>query len=107
MHVTYTSRPGGVSGEAPRGSITSEGASYTTQKRHKRSVQSADHLGGLRYVRSSEGGGRWNCSSHPGPEEEEDQTTPQGSFLRDTQYVHEAYVTMYIAEERNKNIAQV
>jgi hypothetical protein len=32
-HVAYASRPGGVSGEAPRGSITSEGASYTTQKR--------------------------------------------------------------------------
>jgi hypothetical protein len=27
--------------------------------------------------------------------------------LRDTQYVHEAYVTIYIAKERNKSIAQV
>jgi len=52
-----------------------------------------------------DGGGR-NCSSHPGPEEE-DQAAPQGPSLRDTQYVHDAYVTMYIAKERNKVIAQV
>jgi hypothetical protein len=76
------------------------------QKRHKRSVQSADRLGGLRYVRSSGDGGQWNCSSRPGPEEK-DRAAPQGPSLRDTQYVHKAYVTMYIAKERNKGIAQV
>ena len=37
----------------------------------------------------------------------EDRAAPQGPSLRDTQYVHEAYVTMYIAKERNKSIAQV
>ena len=31
----------------------------------------------------------------------------QGASLRDTQYVLGAYVTMYIAKERNKSIAQV
>ncbi len=51
-------------------------------------------------------GGRLNCSSHLGPEEE-DRAMPQGPSLRDTQYVHEAYVTMYIAKERDKGIAQV
>jgi len=71
MPDTYTSKPGRISGEVLRGSITSEGASNMTQKRHKRSVQSADRLGSLRYVRSSEGGGRWNCSSRPGLEEED------------------------------------
>jgi hypothetical protein len=63
-------------------------------------------LGGPRYVRSDVDGGRRNCSSHPGPEEE-DRATPQGPSLRDTQYVLGAYVTMYIAKERNKSIAQV
>ena len=51
-------------------------------------------------------GGRLNCSSHLGPEEE-DRAMPQGPSLRDTQCVHEAYVTMYIAKERDKGIAQV
>ena len=58
------------------------------------------------YVRSDVDGGQQNCSFHPGPEEE-DRAAPQGPSLRDTQYVHEAYVTMYIAKERNKGIAQV
>jgi len=73
MHVTYTSRPGGVSGEAPRGSITTEGASYTTKR----------DISGLRYVRSSGDGGRENCSSHPSPEED-DKVTTQRTSLRDT-----------------------
>ncbi len=32
---------------------------------------------------------------------------PQGPSLRDTYYVLGAYVTMYLAKERNKSIAQV
>ena len=56
MPDTYASKPGRIYGEVPRGSITSEGASDMTQKRHKRSVQSIDRLGSLRYVRSSEDG---------------------------------------------------
>jgi len=51
-------------------------------------------------------GRRKNCSSHPGLEEE-DWAAPQGPSLRDIQYVHEAYVTIYIAKERSQGIAQV
>ncbi len=51
-------------------------------------------------------GGRGNYSSCPDPEEE-DQATPQGPSLRDIQYVLGTYVTMYIAKERDKSIAQV
>jgi hypothetical protein len=50
-------------------------------------------------------GRQQNCSSHPSPEEE-DWAAPQGPSLRDIQYVHEAYVTIYIAKERNKGIAK-
>ena len=35
------------------------------------------------------------------------QVRPQRTSLGDTQYVLGAYVTMYIAKERNKSIAQV
>jgi hypothetical protein len=63
-------------------------------------------LGGSCYVSSDVDSGRRNCSSHP-CSEEEDQASPQGPSLRGTQYLHEAYVTMYIAKERNKDIAQV
>ncbi len=35
------------------------------------------------------------------------QVCAQGPSLRDTQYVLGTYVTMYIAKERNKSIAQV
>jgi len=51
-------------------------------------------------------GGQGNCSSCPDPEEK-DQAAPQGPSLRDTQYVLGAYVTMYIAKEREKSITQV
>jgi len=51
-------------------------------------------------------GGQGNYSSHPDPEEE-DWAMPQGASLRDTQYVLGAYVTMYMAKERNRSIAQV
>jgi hypothetical protein len=59
-------------------------------------------LGGLCYVCSDMDG----FSSRSGLEEE-DRAAPQGSSLRDTQYVHEAYVTMYIAKERDRGVAQV
>ncbi len=52
------------------------------------------------------GGGQWNYSFRPGPEEEH-QAAPQRASLRDTQYVLGDYVTMYISKDRNRSIAQV
>jgi len=49
-------------------------------------------------------GGQGNYSSHPDPEEE-DWAMPQGASLRDTQYVLGAYVTTYMAKERDRSIA--
>jgi hypothetical protein len=42
----------------------------------------------------------------PGPEEE-DWAAPQRASLSDTQHVLGTYVTIYIAKERKRSIAQV
>jgi hypothetical protein len=87
MHDTHASRLGRISGEVLRGSITPEGAFWRSA-----------------YIHSDVDRRQWICSSHPGPEEE-DWAVPQGSSLRETKYVLGAYVTKYIAKERNKRIA--
>jgi len=95
MHDTYASRPGRISGEVLRGSITPEGATWWSAEPRRSALRTSDMDSGRR-----------NCSSRPGPEEE-DWAAPQGSSLRDMQYVLGAYVTMYIAKERIESIAQV